>query len=168
MRRRKCCCEYKLNHRKPLTSHKLVKVWSAQSGVAKARSVIFVVRRRRYTGTRSARAAGAPAARAHVGRIEFAQPVDAGKPHAAGHLVLQQLQHAIDSVAAGGGHAESVNPADADHVGAERDRLDHVGAAAEAAVDDDLGAAVTAATISGSMSMVPRPWSSCRPPWFDT
>ena len=55
-------------------------------------------------------------------------------------LGLQQLEHARERTLTTGGQRERLQAPDADGVGAVRDRLEHVRAAHEAAVDDDLGA----------------------------
>src|SRR5205085_386651 len=60
----------------------------------------------------------------------------------ADHLILQELQHAHNAVLAGGSQRPALQPPDPDQVSAAGDRLDDVGAAAEAAIDHDLGAAV--------------------------
>ena len=71
-------------------------------------------------------------------------------------LVLQDFEHARNTIAAGRSKAVKIETADRDGVGAERDRFDDIGAAIEAAIDDDLRPAATASTTSGRMSSVPR------------
>src|SRR5690242_496412 len=54
----------------------------------------------------------------------------------------QKLEHALDPALTEGAEAPDVRPADAHRIGADAQRLDHVGAAAETAVDDDRDAAL--------------------------
>ncbi len=68
--------------------------------------------------------------------------------------------HAQHAVAAGGGEAAAAVEPVRRHTASAPSAiaLDHIGAAAETAVDDDLGAChAPTAAISGSMSMVPSP-----------
>ena len=53
------------------------------------------------------------------------------------HLVLQQFQHPPHPVLARGGQAVAIEPPYADHLGAERDRLHQVRAAADPAIHPD-------------------------------
>ena len=76
-----------------------------------------------------------------IGLVEFGKFVDAEETEAALHLVLQQFQHPHHAGLAGGGERPALHAAEADEIGARRDRLDDIGAAAEAAVDHDFGAA---------------------------
>ena len=60
-------------------------------------------------------------------------------------------------------------PCRSDRPRAEGQRLQHVGAALETAVDDHLGAGPpTASTTSARISIGAGAWSSWRPPWFET
>ena len=73
--------------------------------------------------------------------IQFTDTGHAEKAKAFDDFGLQQFEHAHDAVTAGGNEAVAVDTANADHVGAKRQRLDDVGASVEAAVDDNLSAA---------------------------
>src|SRR3982751_3146607 len=64
------------------------------------------------------------------------------KAKAGADLVLEDLERAHESRHARCRKAEAREPADTYGLCAERDRLDHVGAAHEAAVDPDLRAAI--------------------------
>src|SRR5476649_1636031 len=75
-----------------------------------------------------------------VGAIELIPARDAELAEAALDLVLEQLEDADDAALPGGGGPETLHAADPDRVGAEGERLADIGAALEAAVDDDLGA----------------------------
>src|SRR5262245_14356141 len=99
------------------------------------------------------------------------QLLDRRRAHLLHHGVgfrAQKLERPLDAALAEGAEAPDIGPPDADGIGADAQRLDDVGAAAESAVDDDRDAPLTAATISGSASMVERPESSLRAPWLDT
>ncbi len=76
-----------------------------------------------------------------IGFVELAEGCQAEQPQAPDHFVLQQFQHSHDSSLTGGSQRPALQPPDADEVGAGGDRLDDIGAAAERAVDHDLGAA---------------------------
>jgi hypothetical protein len=78
--------------------------------------------------------------------------IDAQRPHLAhdgGELAVHDLQHAVYASLAEGCEAPDVRPADADRAGAQAERLQNVGPAAHAAIDqhrdvaahrlDDLG-----------------------------
>ena len=81
--------------------------------------------------------------RPQIGRMpSSSRPRDAQQPHAVDHFVLENFQHAQDALAAAAASPKQSDPSNEDQVSAERDRLHHVRAAAEAAVDDDLGPAV--------------------------
>jgi len=54
----------------------------------------------------------------------------------------QKLEHPLDAALAEGAEAPDIGPPDTDGVGADAQRFDDVGAAAEAAVDDDRDAPV--------------------------
>src|SRR5690348_8737020 len=62
----------------------------------------------------------------------------ADKSKAGADFVLQDLEHPRDPRIPRGSQPIEVKTADGDRVGAERDRLDDVGAAIKAAIDDDL------------------------------
>ena len=69
--------------------------------------------------------------------------IDAGAPdeaHVHLHLVLEQLHGAIDARQAVGAHGVEERSADADALGAQTERLDDIGRAANATVDKDLDA----------------------------
>ena len=71
-------------------------------------------------------------------------------------LVLQQFQQR-DAGGAGGRKPVAIQPADGDRVGAERDRLDDVGAAQKPPSTITRARPRTASTTSGSTSIEPRP-----------
>jgi hypothetical protein len=62
------------------------------------------------------------------------------------------------------GEAPALQFADAHGARAEGDGFEHVAAARDATVENDFGLWRTASTISGSISMVARLWSSWRLP----
>ncbi len=72
---------------------------------------------------------------------ELGEGGDAEQPEAGADLVFEDFQRAHQSRNAGGRETEAGEPSQADRFGAERDRLDDVGAAHESAVDPDFGAA---------------------------
>src|SRR5205085_2841968 len=72
--------------------------------------------------------------------VQLGKAVGAEQAEAALHLVLQKLQHAYDAGLAAGGERPALQAAEADQIGAGRDRLHDVGAAAERAVDHDIRA----------------------------
>jgi len=76
-----------------------------------------------------------------IGLVEFGETRDAKQPQRPDHLVLEQFQHPHYSGLALGGERPALQPADADEIGAGYNRLDDVGAAADRAIDHDLGAA---------------------------
>ena len=68
------------------------------------------------------------------------QLVDVGQTHQCkidADFLLQDFQHAHHCGSAARGHRPGLEPADADRVRAERQRLQHIGAALDAAIDDD-------------------------------
>ena len=81
------------------------------------------------------------ARRADVGFVEFAVGGDAEQRQADADLVLEDLEEAHHALGASRGKAVDVEPAAGDRVGAEDQRLDDVGAAANTAIDDDTRAA---------------------------
>src|SRR5215472_8462092 len=74
---------------------------------------------------------------AHKGRREFRDRTYATLLHGDLKLGVQNLEHALDTGLAEGAEPPQIRPPDADSLGAERERLDDVGAAAESAVDED-------------------------------
>ena len=93
-------------------------------------------------------------------QIALIEALEARKPEKAEaflDLLLEDLEHALDAGRARRREPVAIEAADADRLGAKRDRLDDVGAAAEAEIDDDRARPATAATISGSTSIAPRP-----------
>src|SRR5690606_25763007 len=72
--------------------------------------------------------------------IELIETRDAEKAHARHHLLLQQFEHAHHTRLTACSHAIAVEPADTHRIGAERDRLQHVRPATEAAVYHHLRA----------------------------
>ena len=99
-------------------------------------------------------------------RHEMLQRRRAELLHGGARLLLQQVEHALDARLAEGAEPPEIGPADADGARAERQRLDDVGAAAEARIDqhrdaavdrlDDLGQRVDgrAAAVLGAAAMV--------------
>src|SRR5258708_18038140 len=79
--------------------------------------------------------------RMQIGFVEFGETRDAKQPQRTDHLVLEQFQHPHYSGLALGGERPALQPADADEISAGYNRLDDVGAAADRAIDHDLGAA---------------------------
>ena len=127
-------------------------------------TLVFQVEQRKRTGMPGGWWGGG----GDVALVELLQAGDAQKAHHLLHLLLQKLDHALDAGGAGGGQASN-RAAHADPVGAQADRLDDAAAAAERAVDRDLGAGpATAAITSGRTAADPRPWSSWRPPWLSS
>jgi hypothetical protein len=80
-------------------------------------------------------------------------------------ISIQQLQHGGRRLPGGGEAIEMSRPTDG--VGAERNALDDIGASAKTSVDDIARARVRRPPPPAE-STVPRPWSSCRPPWLVT
>ena len=72
--------------------------------------------------------------------VEFAETGHAEQAERARHLVLDELAACAPRRPSRRRERVALQAAEADQIGAERDRLDDVGAAAEAAVDDDAGA----------------------------
>src|SRR5260370_18034465 len=80
------------------------------------------------------------AGRADVGLIELAVGGRAEQRQADADLVFEDLEEAHHALGAGGGEAVYVEPAPGDRIGAQGHRVDHIGAAADAAIDDDVRA----------------------------
>jgi hypothetical protein len=78
---------------------------------------------------------------ADVGFVELVVGGDAEQRQADADLVLEDLEEAHHALGASRGKAVDVEPAAGDRVGAEDQRLDDVGAAANTAIDDDTRAA---------------------------
>ncbi len=68
--------------------------------------------------------------------VQLGQPRRAGQRHRDRDLLLQDLQHTLHAGLPLGGQRVAVEPAQGHRVGAERDGLHDVGAAAEPAIDD--------------------------------
>src|SRR5207248_10477130 len=81
------------------------------------------------------------ARRADIGFVELAVGGHAEQRQADADLVFEELEEAHHARGAGGGETVDIEPAAGDRVGAEDQRLHHVGAAADAAIDNDAGAA---------------------------
>src|SRR6266851_2874111 len=77
--------------------------------------------------------------RADIGFVELAIAGDAEQREADADLVFEDLEEPHDARPAGGGKPVDIEPADDDRVGAERDRLDDIGAAGDRAVDQHPG-----------------------------
>src|SRR5258708_3010176 len=75
---------------------------------------------------------------------------------------MQQVEHAFDARLAEGTEPPEVWPADSDGTRAQRQRLDDIGAAPEAGIDQHGNAAVDRLDDLGQASMVERPLSSAR------
>ena len=71
----------------------------------------------------------------HQVRRDFCDAADAEQRQVAVDLVVQQRDRALDAGFAGGDRRIEERPADQDEMRAERERLEHVGAAADAAVE---------------------------------
>jgi hypothetical protein len=80
------------------------------------------------------------ARRADVGFVELVVSGDAEQRQADADLVFENLEEAHHALGAGRGKAVDIEPAAGDRVGAEDQRLDHVGPAADPAIDDDARA----------------------------
>src|SRR6185312_4490671 len=72
-------------------------------------------------------------------RRRLRKPRGAGQLHGADELDAEMLEHVAHAVGARHGQAPDRGPADEDGAGAERQRFQDVGAAADAAVDVGLG-----------------------------
>src|SRR5579863_1405138 len=72
-------------------------------------------------------------------RVELGDAVPAAERERAIDLAAEKLERPIDAVLAGAGDAPELRASDQDRARAERQRLDHVDAAPEAAVDHDRG-----------------------------
>src|SRR5262249_34166906 len=83
-----------------------------------------------------------PSRPAHHRRHQLLDRGRAHLLHRGGGFRAQKLEHPLDAAWAEGAEAPDIGPPDADGVGADAQRLDDVGAAAEAAVDDDRDAPV--------------------------
>src|ERR1700722_6709877 len=105
---------------------------------------------------------------AQHGAVELGIVCGAEQAEAHADFGLEQLQQPPPPRLARRRQGVAIKPADADGVGAQRQRLDDVAAAAEAAIDDDRTAGLhrrrPAPPTSGKTWMWPRPWSSWRPP----
>ena len=77
------------------------------------------------------------ARRRQVGGADLARPGQAAERHRQVELGEDHLQHRFDAGLAVERQAPDVGAAEADGVGAEGERLEHVGAAADAAVEED-------------------------------
>src|SRR5438067_7876294 len=77
------------------------------------------------------------AGRADIGLVELAVGADAEQREADADLVFEDLEEAHHALGAGRGEAVDIEAAAGDRVGAEDQRLDHVGPSADAAVYDD-------------------------------
>src|SRR6516162_2108650 len=75
--------------------------------------------------------------RADIGFVEGCKSGDAEESEADRDLVLEDLEQAHDAGTAGRREAIDIEPADRDCIGTQDHRLDNIGAAADAAVDDD-------------------------------
>src|SRR4030095_10910748 len=78
--------------------------------------------------------------RTEIAAIQLRELRDTEEAHGDAHLVLEQLERADQAGRPRGGEAATGQAAEADDLGAERDRLHHAGAAAVAAVHEDGGA----------------------------
>ena len=85
-------------------------------------------------------AAGVDQAGVQVGYL-----VAADEAHVHDELVLEELHGALHALLAVGAHGVEEGAADTDALGAQAERLDDVGAAADAAVDEDVDLGVEAA-----------------------
>src|SRR5215472_5487555 len=74
---------------------------------------------------------------AHKGRREFRDRTYPALLHGDLKLGVQDLEHALDAGLPEGAEPPQIGSPNADGLGAERERLDDVGAAAESAVDED-------------------------------
>src|SRR5882672_1411369 len=77
----------------------------------------------------------------HYRRLEVLERRRADLLHDGAQLDAQQLEHALDAGLAERAQAPDIRPADAHAARAQRERLDDIGAAAKAAVDEDRHAA---------------------------
>src|SRR3982074_1137580 len=112
--------------------------------------------------------------RMQVGLVEFGETPDPEQPQAPDHLVLEQFQHPPDSGLA----RRRERPAGASPAHGRRPMPTRPAPAAIALTMSVprqnepstmiLARPATALTISGRTCIAPRPWSSWRPPWFDT
>ena len=100
----------------------------------------------------------------HQIRRQRRETVRAAKLHRAHHFLVHVLHHLPHAIGAADAQPPQRRPAEQHGARAERQRLDDVGAAADAAVDIDFGLAPTASTISEITSAVVTVVSRCRPP----
>ena len=105
---------------------------------------------------------------AHVGLRDAPEAGGAGLPHHHPELAVQDVEGGLDAGLSERGEAEDVGAPHAHGRRAEGQRLEDVGAAAEAPVDDDRGAPGHARRHSGTHSTDERRLFSMRPPWFET
>src|SRR5882672_7512150 len=82
-----------------------------------------------------------PVGRGDVSAGDLGDGTRAAIAHRQFQLALQDLQHAIDAGLAEGAEPPQKWTTDADTLGAERKRLEHIGAAAHAAIDEHRNAA---------------------------
>src|SRR5262245_62725731 len=77
---------------------------------------------------------------AEIAAVELRELRDAEQAHGDAHLVLEQLERADQPGRPRGSEAAAGQAAETDDLGAEGDRLHHVGATVVAAIDEDGGA----------------------------
>src|SRR5262245_1189219 len=75
-------------------------------------------------------------------RLDVRDAPRAGLPHGGHKLRSQDVEHPLDALLSEGGEPPDIGPPDTDRIGAERERLEGVGAAADAAVHEHGDAAV--------------------------
>src|ERR1700733_15891297 len=79
---------------------------------------------------------------AHKARVELLYRACAALLHGGAGFRAYDLEHALDTFLAECAEPPQIRPADTDRLRAHRERLDRIGAAAEAAVDDHGHAAL--------------------------
>src|ERR1700733_5973032 len=79
---------------------------------------------------------------AHEARIELLDRADAALLHGRAGFGAHEIEYALDAFLAEGAQPPEIWPADADRLRAHRERLDRIGAAPKAAVDDHGHAAL--------------------------
>ena len=103
-----------------------------------------------------------------MSRVDRADVAPAAERHRDVDLLADDLERAGDPGSAAGAEAVEEGAADVGALGAERQRLQHVLAGADAAVEVHLDAVADRVDDGGQRRIVEGAPSSCRPPWLET
>ena len=106
--------------------------------------------------------------RVQVAAVELAEGGDAEQAEHLVHLVLQQPQHRATPASAGRGERVAVSRPMPTSSAPSAIALTMSVPRQKPPSIQTLARPSTASTTSGSTSIAPRPWSSCRPPWLET